>query len=87
MQYSEEQIEKMRHVRIHTLLGLPDNNRKQVISCPHGNRDSTPSCWIYPDNGFKCYSCGKHGNNAIDFLTSLDGVEFRAALLELSKYI
>ena len=85
--YTEEQLEKMRNVSIATLCGVVNNGRKQVIACPHGNRDSTPSCYIFPDNGFKCFSCGKQGNNAIDFLASLEQVEFGDILLELSKYI
>lgn len=87
MKYTNEQIQKMRDVRIHSLINVPDNGRRQVISCPHGNRDSSPSCWIYPDNGFKCHSCGAYGNNAVDFLVSFDKVDIKEALLELSKYI
>jgi DNA primase len=85
--YTEEQMNKMRDVSIATLCGKPSNGRKQVIACPHGNRDTTPSCYIFPDNGFKCFSCGKRGNNAIDFLLSFEGSEFKDVLDELSKYI
>lgn len=80
-------MEKMREVRIVSLLGLPDLGRKQAIRCPHGNSDKTPSCYIFPDNGFKCFSCGASGQNAIDFLESFEGVGFKEALLELSEYI
>jgi DNA primase len=39
---------------------------KHKISCPLHN-DTTPSMHIYDDGGFKCFSCGVHGD-VLDFV-------------------
>jgi DNA primase len=87
MTIQKDELEKLRGVGIHTLLGKPSVGRRLSIRCPHGNRDSTPSCVIYPDNSFYCFSCGKHGKNALDFLVSLEGVDFQKAVEELKNYV
>ena len=87
MKLTDEQLDKYRAVRIHALIGQPDNGRKIMIRCPHGNIDKTPSCVIEPNNAFFCNSCRKYGFNALDFLLSLNGVEFKDAIEELDKYI
>lgn len=83
---AQQDLEKYRAVRIHQLLNLRDDGRKVAVNCPF-HSEKTPSCYIFPDGGFKCFGCGKSGGNAIDFLTSLDGVGFKEALEELDKYV
>lgn len=83
-------VELCRRVPIHKIIGNPNTSRKIKILCPfHGERN--PSCVIFPDGGFKCFSCGAHGNT-VDFVAQLsdrptDKEKFKEALEELQKYI
>lgn len=37
--------------------------------CPFPDHNETkPSFMVYPDGGFHCFGCGKHGNSPNDFL-------------------
>lgn len=82
---NKEEIDVLRSVSIHTLLGLSNNGRMVKIKCPfHSER--TASFALYPDNSYHSYCCGKHGNNAIDFLTHL-GYNFNDAIEELATYL
>jgi len=85
------EIERCRDVSIHTLVGLTNIGRRVMIKCPFHN-DGTASMAIYPNNGFHCFGCAKHGKNAIDFVkllsTQTDERErFKEAVEELRKYI
>lgn len=82
---TKEEIQLLRDVSIHSLLNIRNNGRVTLIRCPFHN-DRTPSCAIYPDNGFHCFACGKHGNNAIDFYQA-SGLSFIDACIELSKIL
>ena len=86
MKLSEQELNKLRDVSIHSILGIENTGRKVAISCPHSNSDKTPSCYIYPDNSYKCFSCGAFGFNALDFTISVEG-DFLSAVNELIKYI
>lgn len=54
--------------------------------CPfHGEK--SPSFYFYPENGgysFHCYSCGAHGNNALDYLMKLEKLPFKDAVRRLA---
>lgn len=78
---STQELNNLREYPTYRLLGL--SNRRQFIKCPFHN-ERTPSCMIYPDGGFHCYSCGAHGKNALDFLIK-GGMSFVDACLEISK--
>lgn len=54
-----------------------ETNRHNFIVCPF-HKDKHPSCKIYKD-GFKCYSCGTHGD-LVDFVAKLEGISLREAL-------
>jgi DNA primase len=82
---ANEDIAQSRNVRILKMLGMPDNGRKVMIRCPFHN-ERTPSFVIFPDNGFKCFGCGVHGQGAIDFVMKL-GCDFKQAVEELKKYL
>lgn len=79
------EIEKIRHIPITTILGMVNTNRRFHIRCPF-HHEKSPSLAIYPDNSYYCFGCGKHGNNAIDFVMDL-GSSFNETLEELKKYI
>jgi len=85
MKYTKEEIQKMREVRLQTFLGLPDLGSDIKIRCSFHN-ERTPSCIIYADKGYRCFACGKKGNNCIDFYVDLGGT-FSQACDELYKYI
>ncbi len=76
-----EQIQRARDTDLIQRLGLRGGRPK--ICCPfHGER--TPSLVIYPaGKGYHCFGCGRHGNNAIDFLMEA-GATFTEAVEELT---
>ena len=84
----EEIIELIRQVRIHILVSLPDNGRRQAICCPFPNHtdDTDPSFTLYPNNTYKCYGCGKQGSGAIDFCMDM-GYTFIESIEELLNYV
>ena len=79
--FTEEEIEQARNVSIHFLLGIPEGTRK-MISSPFVNGDSNPSCCIYNDGSYHCYSQNKNGQNAIDFLMDM-GYSFEESVKQL----
>lgn len=81
---SQEELETIRNVSIHKLMGLQRLVRTSV-KCPFHN-DKSPSCALYPDNSFHCFGCGAHGKGAIDFITKM-GYSFGETVEELKKYI
>jgi len=84
-QLTKQELEQLRNIRIHTILGLRDNGAKQIIKCPF-HSEKTPSCVIYPDNGYYCYGCKKFGFGAIDFCEDLD-YSFMDSIVFLAKFI
>lgn len=82
----EEELQRLRDVSIHSMLGISNNGRKLSIDCPFHNEATSGGFWLYPDNTFHCFSCLAHGNNAVDWVTSL-GMNFEDGLLELVKYL
>ena len=84
---TNEEIEQLRNIRIHTLLNLQTSNRRVSLRCPFPNHnDSTPSFVLYPQNNFYCFGCGANGQGAIDFCMAL-GYTFVEACEELVRYI
>ena len=79
------ELQKVRDIRIHSILVLKDNGRRVSMCCPfHSER--TPSFVLYPDNSFHCYGCGVNGSGSIDFCMKL-GYSFVDSLTELIKYL
>jgi DNA primase len=81
-----EEIARLRTVRIAKILNLKDDGRKKFIRCPI-HHERTPSFVIFPDNGFKCFGCGIHGQGAIDFVMKLMSCDFKKACEELKEYL
>lgn len=84
IEYSKEELDLLRQVRITTILGVRPSLRRVAIRCPQ-HKDRTPSLIIYPDNSFHCFSCGINGQNAIDLLIAMGG-SFNEAIEEIKKY-
>lgn len=82
---TKETIERCRNVPLSQLIGLTRHGRRAMIKCPF-HSDRTASMAVYPNNGYHCFGCGKHGNNAVDFVMDL-GYSFQEAINELIKYI
>lgn len=82
---SSEDLTRLREIKIVRILNLKDDGRKKFIRCPFHN-ERTPSFVIFPDNGFKCFGCGEHGQGAIDFVMKL-GYSFKDAIEELKEYL
>ena len=80
-----DDLSELREIRIHKVIGLDDNGRRQSIPCPFHN-EKNPSLSIYPDNSYYCFGCSISGQNAIDFLLET-GEEFKDVIEELKKYI
>ena len=84
---TNEELNKIREIKIHTILGIPFTGRRVSIRCPlQTHRDRTPSFTLYPKNNYYCFSCQATGNGAIDFVIAL-GFSFQEACLELIKYV
>jgi DNA primase len=87
MTLSPDELQLLREVRIHKILGINDNGRRISMRCPLPNhRDGTPSFTLYPENNYYCFGCGAVGNGAIDFCMEL-GFSFQESCNELIKYI
>jgi len=79
------EVDICRNISINKLLGVPESNRRRTILCVF-HQDKHPSLVIYPNGGgYHCFSCGAHGNNAIDFVMGL-GYDFNNAIKELRDY-
>lgn len=85
MSLTSDEIESIRCIRIHKILGIRDDGRRVSLCCPVHN-ERTPSFAVYPDNHYYCFGCGVHGLGAIDFVMAL-GYTFVQALEELEKYL
>jgi len=84
---TNEELQRVREVRISDILGLRDGNRRVSMRCPLPNhQDGTPSFTLYPENNYFCFGCGATGNGAIDFCIAL-GFTFVESCDELTKYI
>lgn len=81
---SSEEIARLREIKIVNILNLRDDGRKKFIRCPIHN-EKTASFVVFPDNGFKCFGCGVHGQGAIDFTMLLMDCDFKTACEELKK--
>ena len=60
---------------------LKRSGTRHVGLCPF-HTEKTPSFYIFPDNHFKCFGCGVHGDS-IDFIQKLHGLSFPDALRHL----
>lgn len=84
---NKQELEQLRNIRIHKLLGVKDDGRKLSIRCVFPNHnDSTPSLLIDNLNGYHCFGCKKTGFGAIDFCTDL-GLTFKETIEDLKKYL
>ena len=84
-QLTHEEINRIRHISIHRILGIDNRGNKVSLRCPFHN-ERTPSFVLFPDNSFYCFGCRAHGKGAIDFCVNM-GYSFIDALSELVKYI
>lgn len=84
---NKQELEQLRNIRIHNLIGVKFTGRKMVIRCMFDNhKDSKPSLLIDDKNGYHCFGCGKKGFGAIDFCKDL-GLTFRETIEDLKKYL
>jgi DNA primase len=60
---------------------LARRGTRHVGLCPFHD-EKTPSLFIFPDNHFKCFGCGEHGD-VIDFVQKLYGLSFKDSLKHL----
>jgi DNA primase len=82
---TSQEIERLRDIRIHRIIGLPDTGRRVSIPCPiHGGKNDNFN--VYDNNSYHCFKCGANGYGAIDFCRDL-GFSFVDSLGELVKYL
>lgn len=83
----DKNLERYRMIPIYKILQIKQPHRRITLRCPiHLGTGKTPSFNLYPDGGYKCYGCGAHGRNAIDFCRDL-GFSFVDTLKELDNYL
>ena len=77
---TEEDIERARVAPIENVVNgqFKKLGNKSVALCPFHN-EKTPSFYVYPENRFHCYGCGKKGD-AISFVMELNGLKFPDAV-------
>src|SRR3989344_2926017 len=78
----ESRLEQAREYPIENFIEgkIRRSGNRITAKCPF-HEEKTPSFFIYTsDNHYHCYGCGKHGNNAIDFLMARANVEFIEAV-------
>lgn len=86
-QLTNEEIQRIRDVSIHQILGIQQTGRRISLRCPFpSHADRTASFTLYTDNGFHCFGCNANGQGAIDFCVAL-GCTFTEACEELIKYL
>jgi DNA primase len=84
---TDEELQMLRDIRIHRILGIKDNGRRFSMSCPIHNGHNTTAFSVYPDNTFHCFNCKAHGSGAIDFVKQLLECSFEKAIEELAIYL
>ena len=60
---------------------LRHNGNRYVGLCPF-HADKTPSFFVFPNNRFKCFGCGEHGD-VINFVQKFYNLSFKDALKHL----
>lgn len=85
MKLTNEEIQRIRQIRIHSIIHVSDSGRNVSLRCPI-HQERTPSFVLYPDNSFHCFGCKANGQGAIDFCVAL-GYTFIEACEELVRYI
>ncbi len=82
---TKDELSKIRKIRIHKILQVPDNSRRISMACPiHNGRN--PNFSLYPDNSYHCYKCGANGKGAIDLCKHL-GYSFMESIKQLQLYL
>lgn len=71
-------IERARQAHIRVIMGLGASQRRVAVRCVFHNEKSA-SLILFEDGHYHCFGCGKHGNNAIDFVMDM-GYSFSEAV-------
>lgn len=82
---TKEELETIRNIRIHRILGVIDNGRKIRCPCPIHN-GTNDNFVLNKDNSFHCFKCNASGRGAIDFTMKM-GYDFNEALEQLAGYL
>lgn len=77
---TEDQIQQARDFPVEDLIDTKKN--RKMWCCPF-HEEKTGSFHIYPNNGWHCFGCQAHGNNAIDYVMKKSKLEF----VEAVKYL
>ena len=86
---TEAELQRLRDISIHSIISVRETGRRIDMRCPlDGHNDSDPSFSLYPDNSYHCFGCGRHGNNAVDFIRDFTGkINFVDILVELVQFL
>ena len=87
--YSDEVVQQARDYPLENLIAAPRRvGTKTTAPCPfhgkEGERERSPSFFIYEDGSYHCFSCQAHGGNAIDFVMANENLDFKAAIGRLA---
>ena len=61
-------------IAVRALFEQTPGREKRKISCPF-HSDSTPSLHVYDDRHWHCFSCRRHGDDIIDLLVIVKGID------------
>lgn len=87
--YSDEEVQQAREYPLENLIPSPRRvGTRTTCPCPFhnpkGEREKSPSFFIYSDGSYHCFSCGAHGGNAIDFVMANENLGFKEAVGRLA---
>lgn len=74
---TDDEIQQARDFPVEELINT--NKVNKMWCCPF-HEEKTPSFHIYKDNGWHCFGCQAHGNNAVDYVMKKNKMEFVEAV-------
>src|SRR5699024_3569029 len=88
MKLTDNIISEVKNINLVDVIGryvkLKKRGSEYVGLCPFHD-ESTPSFYVDPNKGYKCFGCEKSGANAIDFLIDYEKIDFVEAVKRLSN--
>lgn len=87
MKLPDDIIDQVKSVSLTDMISryvkLKKSGREWVGLCPFHD-EHTPSFYVHPVKGYKCFGCDAKGSNAIDFIMAYERKEFTDAVIQVA---
>lgn len=87
MKLSETLIHTINQIPVHDVIGHYVDIKKcggeYKGFCPFHN-EKTPSFYVHPTKGYKCFGCDAKGNSAVSFIMAFLGKPYREAVMHIA---